>query len=105
MCLIKDNLTGRVHLVAREFLGASDSGLYLLPVGLFRMTSRRQNEDWSIDPWVLLELFERWGSEKSRRIVRRIWDLMEIPLKEENIGRKTVVVVSLDGIEVEVRNP
>lgn len=101
---IKDSEAGNVHLLARPFMEGEKSGLYIIPVGLFRLHTLGQDEDASIDPWVFLELLERWGEEKSREIVQIIWEAMEVPLLPEHVGRKTVATVSLDGVEIQVRN-
>lgn len=101
--LLKDSEAGNVHLLARPFMEDEKSGLYVIPVGLFRLHAQGQAEDASIDPWVFIELLERWGEEKAREAVQRIWEAMEVPLKPEHVGRKTVATVSLDGVEIQVQ--
>jgi hypothetical protein len=66
------------------------------------MPAKGQVEDGCIDPWVLLELFERWGEQRSRQIAQQLWELMEVPIKVESIGRKTLATISLDGLEVTI---
>jgi hypothetical protein len=99
--MAKDSTAGRVNLLAKPYM-SGDSGLYVCPVGLFRLSSEGQNEDWSVDPWVLLELLQRWGPEKACEELYKVWNSMEVPLARENIGRKTVATVSESGIRVRV---
>ncbi len=99
---VKDSSAGQVHLLAREYLDDPSSGLYLLPVGLFRMPTQGQPMDWSIDPWVLLDLFGRWGERRTTQIVKDIWEAIVVPLLPDRIGEKTVVTVGLDGVDFTV---
>lgn len=99
--MVKDSTAGRVNLIAREYLDET-SGLHLAPVGLFRLTADGQNEDWSIDPLVMLELLRRWGPDQARFEVRKIWDAMEVPLERKHIGRKTICTVSQGGVVTKV---
>jgi len=97
--MVKDSTAGRVNLLAKPYLNDQDSGLHLVPVGLFRLTGSEQNEDWSVDPWVFLELLGRWGlTAKSH--VQAIWNAMEVPLDRSNIGKKTVATVSTNGVQI-----
>ena len=73
-----------------------------MPVNLLWLPAEGQIEDGCIDPWALMELFERWGEVKSRRIAQQLWDLIETPLPMERIGRKTWAYVGLDGLRVVV---
>jgi len=101
--MVKDSTAGRVNLMARPYLGG-DSGLYLAPVGLFRLTSEGQNEDWSIDPLVFWELLHRWSPKKAKEELRKIWAAMEVPLERAHIGRKTVATVTKNGVSISVEN-
>jgi len=98
--LLKDSLAGRVNRLALPFLG-SNSGLHLIPIGLVRITAQGQNKDWSICPIVLLELFSRWNNP--RGVARQIWNALQIPLRRDRIGQKTVVTVSATGIQIETK--
>jgi hypothetical protein len=98
---VSDGAQGNVHLLAKTHL-ASPSQLWLVPINLIWMPAKGQIEDGCIDPWVLLELFERWGEPRSRQIAQQLWDLMEVPLKVEHIGRKTIATLSLNGLEVTI---
>ena len=101
--MVKDSTAGQVNLMSRPYL-KGDSGLHLVPVGLFRLTSEGQNEDWSVDPLVFWELLQRWGTEKAPVELRKIWDAMELPLLKQHIGRKTVATVTQGGVRVRVEN-
>jgi hypothetical protein len=101
--MVKDSTRGRVNLMAKPFLG-EDSHLRLAPVGLFRLSADEQNEDWSVDPIVMMLLLNQWGPDKTAEIARLIWDNMEVPLTEDHIGRKTVATVSARGVKVRVQS-
>lgn len=101
--MVKDSTRGRVNLMAKPFLGKG-STLRLAPVGLFRMTAEEQNEDWSVDPLVLMEVIAQWGPEKLAQCAKVMWDSMQVPLAEEHIGNKTVVTVNLGGVKVRTQS-
>jgi hypothetical protein len=101
--MVKDSTAGRVNLMARPYL-QEGSYLQLSPVGLFRLTSQGQNEDWSIDPIIFWELLQRWGAVKSGEELLKIWNAMEVPLMKEHIGRKTVATVTKEGISIRVES-
>jgi hypothetical protein len=102
--LVKDGAKGQVNMLAEPYLLDNSSGLRLMPVGLFRLHAVGQDENASVDPWVLLELIDRWGDAATEHL-RRIWDLMEVPLAREHVGLETRVGVGLDGLEVQVVEP
>lgn len=97
--MVKDSTAGRVNNVALKYI-ESGAPLYVCPVGLFRLSGQEQNEDWAIDPWVFLDLLKRWGTSKAREVVTQLWQAMEVPLDQANIGRKTVATVGFDGITI-----
>jgi len=101
--MVKDSTRGRVNLMAKPFLG-ENSHLRLAPVGLFRLSADDQNEDWSVDPIVMMLLLKLWGKEKTVEVAREIWENMEVPLSEDHIGWKTVAKVSTKGIRVRVQS-
>lgn len=95
--MVKDSTTGGVNLMARQFM-EREGNLYVTPVGLFRLSATEQNEDWSVDPLVMLSLMESWGPEKTADVAETIWNNMEVPLQKEHIGQKTVARVSAEGV-------
>jgi hypothetical protein len=97
--MVKDSTAGRVNLMAKEFV-ENGSHLKLAPVGLFRLSADGQNEDWSIDPLVMLSLFSSWDANKVKEVVQIIWDAMEVPLAKENIGTVTMAKVTRKGVSV-----
>ncbi len=101
--MVKDSSAGNVNLAAKEYLSSTSSS-YVTPVGLFRLTALGQNEDWSIDPLVMLELIKRWGSSKSKVELNKVWNAIEVPLQKEHIGRKTIATVNLKGVSIKVIN-
>lgn len=97
--MVKDSTRGAVNLMARPFL-ENGNNLRITPVGLFRLTADAQNEDWSIDPLVMMQLLAIWGPEKTREVAQTIWNNMEVPLDPNHIGRKTVLKVTQQGVKV-----
>ncbi len=100
--LVKDGSKGDVHRLAKPFLENPQSGLHLLPVGLFRLHATGQNPDASIDPWVMLELLQRWEPSQAKRLARQIWALLDVPLAADRVGREIRVSVDLNGLEVQI---
>lgn len=101
--MVKDSTAGRVNMMSKFYLH-DESQLYLAPVGLFRLTAEGQNEDWSIDPLVFMEVLLRWGPERARLELHKIFDAMEVPLQPNHIGRKTVATVTLQGVDIRIQD-
>jgi hypothetical protein len=100
--MVKDSTKGDVNLLSRPYLEDPDSGLYVSPVGLFRLSAEIQNEDWSIDPFVFFELLNIWKDPQEQ--VRKIWDNMQVPLNRSGIGTKTLAKVKKSGVYIKVEN-
>jgi hypothetical protein len=101
--MVKDSTQGRVNLIARDYM-TEESGLFVAPVGLFRLSADEQNEDWSIDPLVLLEILMKWSEGERYRWIKEVWDAMEVPLQRQHIGKKTIARISQSGVKISVRD-
>jgi hypothetical protein len=105
--MVNDGDWGKVNLMAREWLKPPYE-LYAMPVGYYRIYPRLHSGELShtaIDPWVFLELMERWGSAVTASVIRRMWESLEAPLKRHNIGKRTYIEVGESGISVRVVPP
>ena len=98
VALVYDGNKGGIHKIAIEYM--NEHGLWICPVGACEIYPRNAPKFHHLDPWVFLELLERWGKNKAHEYLKGIWDLLEVPLPSGNIGKKTKILVDLDGIKV-----
>jgi hypothetical protein len=96
--MVKDSQAGLVQRLVNPFL-RRDFHTYLLPVGLTRMSAFGQDPDASIDMWVFLELLARWGETASHKLAQ-IWDALEVPLIRDHVGIKTLIEVTVNGVNI-----
>ncbi|OGC70712.1 hypothetical protein A2415_03680 [candidate division WWE3 bacterium RIFOXYC1_FULL_39_7] len=107
VAMVNDGDWGKVNLVGRKWT-QSPYDLHVLPVGYFRIYPRTHTgvvHHVAIDPWVLLELHERWGTNLTRMYNNRLWNALEVPLHRENVGKRTYVEVGESEFMVRVVEP
>ena len=102
VAVLYDGSKGLVHRLASLWM-REPHGLWICPVGSFAIRPKGLSGPMDVqDPVDLIQKLQMWGDEKTRDVLKLIWEaaLDRVPLATEDIGSKIVVEVGDNDIEV-----